>query len=143
MDGNLKSNIDAAASGALMANTIDSAYELLENMVANNYQWPMKRAMNKKVVGIHEIDVITTLTAQVATLSKKFDTIGVNAIQSPYMTCGICRSNHSTNQCSINSKFVQYVGNYNQQANNPNSNYFNLGWRNHSNFHGAIIQGPL
>ena len=52
VDGNLKSSIDAVASGALMEKTIDSAYELLEVMVANNYQWFRKRTMNKKVVGI-------------------------------------------------------------------------------------------
>lgn len=71
LDGNLKSNIDAAAGGALMTKSIDYAYELLENMVANNYQWPTERSMHRKVTRIHEVNVITTLTAQVAALSKK------------------------------------------------------------------------
>ena len=83
--------------------------------------------MNRNVVGIHEINVVTALTAQVVALSKKFDTIWVNAIKSPYVNCEICGSNHSTNQCSINLEPIQYVSNYNWQANNANSNYFNPG----------------
>ena len=85
-----------------MAKTIDSAYELLEDMVAYNYRWLTKRAMNGEVAGIHDIDAIIALMAQVAPLFKKFDTIEVNAIHSHYVTCEICGSNHCTNQCSIN-----------------------------------------
>ncbi|XP_062080093.1 uncharacterized protein LOC133784817 [Humulus lupulus] len=40
-------------------------------MAMNNYQWPSERDRNKKVAGMHELDVITTLTAQVALLTKK------------------------------------------------------------------------
>ncbi|XP_024022668.1 uncharacterized protein LOC112091966 [Morus notabilis] len=141
LDGNLKSNIDAAAGGSLMAKSIDSAYELLEDMAANNYQWPIERSMRKKVAGIHEVDAITALTVQVAALSKKFDTLGGNASHNTYMTCENCGSNHATNQCSINAESVQFVGNYNRQA-NMNSNYYHPGLKNHPNFSWAGNHGP-
>ena len=126
-----------------MAKTIDSAYELLEDMAANNYQWLIKKAMNRKVVGIHEIDAITALTAQVAASSKKFDTIGVNAIQSPYVTYEICRSitlpinaPSISNLCNV---LVIIIGRPTIQIQITLVQVGELILI----FHGAIIQGPL
>lgn len=127
LDGNLKLNIDAAAGGALMAKSVDYAYELLKNMVGNNYQWPTERSMDKNVTRIHEVDAITTLTAQVAALSKKFDSMGINANQSLFVTCELCGGDHSSERYYIAIESVQYVSNYNRQANNPNSNFYNMG----------------
>lgn len=44
-----------------MKKTIDEVYELLEDLVANNYQQPNERNMLRKVPGVHEIDVITNI----------------------------------------------------------------------------------
>ena len=46
--------VDAAASGTLLSKTTEEAFRLLEEMSANNYQWP--REWFKKAVGIHEMD---------------------------------------------------------------------------------------
>ena len=70
MDGNLNSNIDVVAGGDLIAKTIDSTYELLEDTSANNDQWLTERTMNRKIARIHEIDVITALIVQVALYLK-------------------------------------------------------------------------
>ena len=47
--------IDAAASGALMGKSASEAFNLLEVMASNNYQWPNEIA-TKKVVGLYKID---------------------------------------------------------------------------------------
>ena len=52
-----------------MLKTAESVTSLLEEMASNNYQWPTKRTMAKKVAGIHELDPFTALSAQVASLS--------------------------------------------------------------------------
>ena len=38
-----------------MGKTIDHIYDLLEEMVSHNYQWPME-ITTKKAVGVYEID---------------------------------------------------------------------------------------
>ena len=53
--------MDATASGTLLSKTIEEAHRLLEEMSANNCQWPGKRL--KKAAGIHEVDPILSLSA--------------------------------------------------------------------------------
>ena len=73
--------IDAATGGALMGKSANEAFNLLEVMASNNYQWPNERA-TKKIAGLYEIDGFSALTAKVESLSRKLDTISVNAVQS-------------------------------------------------------------
>ena len=52
-----------AAGGSLMGKNIEDAYELLEKMAANTYQWPFKHSTLKKALGVHELDVLTALSS--------------------------------------------------------------------------------
>ncbi|XP_038973879.1 uncharacterized protein LOC120105457 [Phoenix dactylifera] len=64
--------IDAAAGGTLMSKSIEEAYELLEEMASNNYQWSNERCMPKKVSGMYDVDGINMLNAKVDSLVKMF-----------------------------------------------------------------------
>ncbi|XP_038973113.1 uncharacterized protein LOC120105094 [Phoenix dactylifera] len=64
--------IDAAAGGTLMSKSIEEAYELLEEMASNNYQWSNERGMPKKVPGMYDVDGINMLNAKVDSLVKMF-----------------------------------------------------------------------
>ena len=46
--------IDVAASGALMGKIASKAFNLLEMMASNNYQWPNERVI-KKTTGLYEM----------------------------------------------------------------------------------------
>ena len=81
LSGNTKTLVDAAAGGALTGKTVDEAYQLLEEMAANNYQWSSERSSQKKAIGVYELDAITALMAQVATLTRKLGSMKVNTIQ--------------------------------------------------------------
>nr|XP_023872628.1 uncharacterized protein LOC111985214 [Quercus suber] len=120
--------VDAATGGALMNKTHEAAYELLEELASNNYQWPTERAMPRKTAGVLELDSITSLAAQMATLSQQL-------------------GNHSSVDCQVRNPFAQssygqanYVSNL-QRQNNPYSNTYNLGWGNHPNFSWSNNQG--
>jgi len=65
LNPNIKIIIDAAAGGALIGKEYDEAYELLEEMASNSYQWQSDQPMPTKVARVHEID------AQLALLTKK------------------------------------------------------------------------
>nr|XP_023870464.1 uncharacterized protein LOC111983048 [Quercus suber] len=134
-----RSMVDAAAGGALMSKTHEAAYELLEELASNNYQWPIERAIPRKATGVLELDSITSLAAQMATLSQQLSKMNVNAIQTNVVH-DHCAGNHSSADCQVGNPFAQssyeqanYVSNF-QHQNNPYLNMYNPGWRNHPIF---------
>ena len=90
--------IDAALGGAFISKSHDDAYNLLEEMVMNNYQWPNERSIQKKIVGVHEIDAITALTAHVHSLTQqlKATQLTTNVI---HTTCEFFHGNHISEEC--------------------------------------------
>ena len=46
-----------------MRKSIEATMELLEEMEANAYQWPSKHNTLKKTVGVHELDILITLSS--------------------------------------------------------------------------------
>ena len=86
-----------------------------------------------------ELDFITSLVAQMATLSQQLSKMNVNAIQTN-VVCDHCLGNHSSVDCQMGNPFAQssygqanYMSNL-QRQNNPYLNMYNPRWRNHSNF---------
>ncbi|XP_052177591.1 uncharacterized protein LOC127791654 [Diospyros lotus] len=104
---NFMITIDAAAGGALMGKEIDEAYNLLDEMANNSYQWSSERSMPRRTTGVHEIDVMTSLNAKV---------------------CEICAGPHVTHECQAEISFipqlseqVNYVANQGGRQFNPNA----------------------
>ena len=52
----MRITIDATAQGSFMSKTPEDAYNLLETMASNNYQWHGERIVSKKVIRLHEVD---------------------------------------------------------------------------------------
>ena len=122
-----------------MAKNYDEAYDLLEIMAANNYQWPLAQMNQPRAHRIQETDAVSTLTAQVASLIKMMETFikNMQLVQNLAVVCELCVGNHPINKCPINLESVQYIGNYNQQQpNNPSyyhprvKNLPNQSWSN-------------
>ena len=51
--------IDAYAGRAILGKNEIEAYPILENIALNNCQWPIERAVQKKVARVHDLDVVT------------------------------------------------------------------------------------
>ena len=139
LSGHTRTLVDAAVGGALMAKSYNEAYELLKRMANNNYQWLTERATaTRRVVRAYKLDAISTLSVQVATLSKKLDsvnlnTVGVHSIQASSVSCAFCGAGHTYDMCPSNLESAFFVGNYRNQ-NNTYSNTYNPRWRNHPKF---------
>ena len=90
-------SIDTAAGGALMHKRIDEAYDLLENMALNHYQWSNVRGgTQKKFLGKYEMDALDIIAAKADSLLQKFDRINMNAVGISNMSCEICgRPSHA------------------------------------------------
>ena len=67
----VRSIIDVAAEGTLMSKTEDEAYNLIEEMALNNFQWPTERAQPKRVGGKLEVDAFALLSAKADAITKR------------------------------------------------------------------------
>ena len=141
LNSHTRINIDAAAGGSLMRKSLDEAYDLLEEMANNNYQWPNERNMARRPAGVHEIDAITALNAKVDTIFHKLDQLSINSVNTCVQVCEICAGQHASRDCPIDNSFmppvqeqVQYVNNQGRQQNSPYSNTYTPAWKNHPNF---------
>ena len=54
-----------------MSKTQEEAYNLLEEMAINNFQWPNERGMARKTMGVQEVDEVTSLKAKVHILTQE------------------------------------------------------------------------
>ena len=88
-------------------------------------------------MGVHELDAFTALQAQVSLIAKKLDTAAVATTPTPTpLTCNMAAVaaigaiDHTGE--GLTPEEVNFI-NF-QRQNNPYSNTYNPGWRNHLNF---------
>ena len=60
--------------------TKDKAYNLIEEMTFNNYQWSNKRIPSMKVGGKFGVNALTLLTTIVDAMTQRLEHLNVNAI---------------------------------------------------------------
>ncbi|NAW44982.1 hypothetical protein FGF76_23610, partial [Salmonella sp. gx-f4] len=65
--------VDAAVGGTINNKTPADAYEFIEEMSLNNYQWQVMRTKPTKIAGVYNGDTVTMLSNQVELLNKKND----------------------------------------------------------------------
>lgn len=63
--------VDSVAEGTLISKTTNMSYALLDQIANNSYQWPSEYSSAKKVVGLYDVDPITSLTAQTSLLTTQ------------------------------------------------------------------------
>ncbi|XP_073037960.1 uncharacterized protein [Primulina eburnea] len=129
LDGPTRGNVDAAAGGTVFSKTPDEAYELLEQITINSYQWPSERSGSKKPAGVYAVDPITSLTAQVSALTAQ-----IAAMNKP------CQSTSEVALVIAEEELVmeeaQYINNrgFGGYRGNPPPNTYHPSLRNHENF---------
>ncbi|CAL9029654.1 unnamed protein product [Prunus brigantina] len=133
-----QSTVDNAAGGALKKKNAQESYNIYE-MLGSNAQHKDTRG---KRVGMYEISSNNDLALQVASLEKKLDSM-LNMVPKIAEVCAICNiPSHPTYQCSASEAYPEFVqeqvnlmNSYNQRPrNDPFSNTYNPGWRDHPNF---------
>lgn len=144
--------LDASSRGALLSKSYNEAYELIEGIAANSYQWSTARATTSKGTGgLHEVSEVITASAQLSVVThmlKSFTTTSSPAVTQPSIveqvilesgraaanaiSCVFYGGDHLFEECPNNLASVNYVGNFNGD-NNPYSNTYNPGWRQHPN----------
>ena len=109
--------VDASTNGALLSKSYTETYEILEIIANNNYQWPLTRQpAAKEAAGIHNIDAITALSAQVTSLTnmvKAMTYAPATVKQVAELSCVYCAEEREFDNCPGNSASINYVSNYN------------------------------
>ncbi|KAH9780391.1 hypothetical protein KPL71_008059 [Citrus sinensis] len=104
--------VDASTNGALLSKSYTEAYEILERIANNNYQWPSARQpATRGSAGVHNIDAITALSAQVTSLTnmvKAMTSAPATVKQVAELSCVYCGEEHDFDNCPGNSASVNY-----------------------------------
>ncbi|KAG8502938.1 hypothetical protein CXB51_000744 [Gossypium anomalum] len=131
--------VDAAASGTINNKTPEAAYEFIEEMLLNNYQWQVIRTKPTKTADVYNVDVVNMLSNQVELLNKKIDGLLGSTQVHLVMRCdsseGGVHIDYQPFNPTTDEEQIHYMGNNNSRSqNNPYSNTYNAGWRNYPNF---------
>lgn len=77
---NTRMTVDVAAGGALMDKPFSEAYQLIENMAQNHYQWGNEHVSVEKYHpkgGMYEVRGLNHLSAKVYALTQKIDNLTI------------------------------------------------------------------
>ncbi|XP_024035580.1 uncharacterized protein LOC112096382 [Citrus clementina] len=98
--------VDASANGAMLSKFYTEAYEILERIANNNYQWPSAtQPVVRGSVGVHNIDAITALLAQVTSLTnmvKAMTSAPATVKQVTELSCVYYGEEHDFDSCPGN-----------------------------------------
>ena len=103
-------------------------------MSANNCQWPGERS--KKAAGIHEVNPILSLLAQVLALANQIASFTTRDAAAKESAMVVSSSSYGGDGVGLDIEQCQYVNNrnYNFWPNNNLMTHFHPGLRNHENF---------
>ncbi|KAK3204269.1 hypothetical protein Dsin_018315 [Dipteronia sinensis] len=83
-----------------------AAYDLLEEMAINNSHWGSKRQLPKKSPGVHKVDELTSVKAQLNALKKQMKKMGARPSQVQVASCEWCLGPHSSMECQVSNTFA-------------------------------------
>src|SRR5438270_43052 len=106
LHGNSQAMIDAAAGGSMNNKKLAEVHELIEAMASNNYERGLDN--QKKTVGILDVDEVTSLKAQMATMQKQISRMQMNAVQAPAMVCELYSGGHEMHDYQVGNTFGQH-----------------------------------
>ncbi|CAN6720949.1 unnamed protein product [Malus baccata var. baccata] len=135
--------LDASAGGALVDKTPTAAKTLISNRALNAQQYEgVGQRSTTRQHQVNEVSAITELQNQMANLTTLLSQVVEGPKIQNVSACGVCSmQGHPTDTCpqlienggweTLNA--VGFGQQY-QQRNDPFSNTYNPGWRDHSNF---------
>ncbi|KAI3814024.1 hypothetical protein L1987_18766 [Smallanthus sonchifolius] len=107
-----KQLIDAYAGGDNGTKTPQEVYDLLEKVASKSYTQHSSRARTQRQ-GVHQVDGITSLAAQVEALSNKIDQMHVHKALS---LCEFCGGAHPTSACQVGDQGAHEQGQFQGQG---------------------------
>ncbi|CAN6560009.1 unnamed protein product [Malus baccata var. baccata] len=134
--------LDASAGGALVDKTPEAAKVLIANRAHNAQQYEGVGQRDPPRPQVNEVSAITELQNQMANLTTLLSQVVEGPKVQNVAACGVCSmQGHLTDKCpqliengGCETLNVVGFGNQYQPRNDPFSNTYNPGWRDHPNF---------
>ncbi|KAG9450003.1 hypothetical protein H6P81_009968 [Aristolochia fimbriata] len=94
-----RSIMDAVAGGTMNRKTPEEAYDLIEEMTANMYLYPVERTTVRRAVGIHNVDQVTAIQSQVEALQRRMESLQIHKPAMVASLCDFCGEGHPNHEC--------------------------------------------
>ncbi|KAI3510680.1 hypothetical protein L1887_17812 [Cichorium endivia] len=127
-----KTSLDSAAGGNLMRKSYDEAYRIVNEMSENNYFVHNDRSHPKRPPGMHDVEEITALKAQMSQLTNQLKGVAIKSVS--VASCEHCSGPHATMECHFLNQETPEQVRYMQNYPNRQGNSHNPGWKGHQNF---------
>ncbi|KAK9035376.1 hypothetical protein V6N11_077418 [Hibiscus sabdariffa] len=124
--------LDASTNGTLLDKSPEEAFDILDRIANNDYQFPTVRlGAGRRAPGKLDLDASDSVSAQLSAITNILKNLQkpTNVRDAKALNCVRCEGNHHANDCPTMHESASYVGNYNRNANNPYSNTYNLGFQ--------------
>ncbi|PIN19931.1 hypothetical protein CDL12_07389 [Handroanthus impetiginosus] len=129
-----KDKLDYLNRDSFLSGTTIKCHNLLNDLVANHSEKKLEQATPSKTASVIEVDQVTTFSTKINFLMQSVKNFGINQVQHIFIVCNECRESHHSDQCPHNVESIYYVINAQEPQNNPYSNTYNPGWKEHPNF---------
>ncbi|XP_021979522.1 uncharacterized protein LOC110875628 [Helianthus annuus] len=123
--------VDTYSGGDIGTKNATEAFEILEKCAAKNRSQQPPRGKSSRQ-GVHHVADYTAMTARMDALSSKFDR--VMEMHSRGSSSGGAYQVGDFLTGEMSHEHVDFMGNQYRPQNNPYSNTYNPGWKNHPNF---------
>ncbi|KAL4332941.1 hypothetical protein GQ457_07G000080 [Hibiscus cannabinus] len=122
--------LDASTNGTLLDKSPEEAFETLDRIANNDYQFPTSRLVSGRWTSEKlEIDANDSISAQLSTITnllKNFRKLS-DVREAKALSCVHCEGNHHATGCTVMHEQTSYMRNFNRNSNNPYSNTYNPG----------------
>ncbi|KAM1145939.1 hypothetical protein ACFX19_038535 [Malus domestica] len=134
--------LDASAGGALVDKTPMAAKTLIANRALNAQQYEGVGQRDTPRQQVNEVSSTSDIQSQLANLTFIVSQMAEGMRMKEPSVCGVCSiQGHASEKCPQlidnggweSANAIEFEG-HNQPMNDPYSNTYNLGWRNHPNF---------
>ncbi|KAK9045938.1 hypothetical protein V6N11_051841 [Hibiscus sabdariffa] len=129
--------LDASANGTLLDKSPKEAFDILDRIANNDYQFPTARlGVGRRTPSKLDLEANDLVSAQLSAITNMRKNLqkSTDVRDAKVLSCVHCEGNHHANDCPTMNESASYVGNYNRNTNNPYSNTYNLDRRQHPNF---------
>ncbi|KAL4368063.1 hypothetical protein GQ457_05G015080 [Hibiscus cannabinus] len=111
--------LDASANGTLLDKSPSEAFDILDRIANNDYQFPSLRlGTGRKAPEVLELDSKDSVAAQLSAITNMLKSLQrsneVKDMKASSSACLLCHGNHHEHECPSNQESINYVGNQNR-----------------------------
>ncbi|KAK8619717.1 hypothetical protein V6N13_135998 [Hibiscus sabdariffa] len=111
--------LDASANGTLLDKSPEEAFDILDRIAKNDYQFLASRlGPGRRTPGKLDLDANDSLAAQLSAITNMLKNLQrpTEVQDARAVNCVHCEGNHNANNCPTMHESASYVGNYNRNA---------------------------